>query len=518
MRKLSLSVAGVLLLFGNAARGQTFVTSDDSLLQSRLSGPRSTAVSGPIDASTYVLGPGDVLELVFSGPLMQEIAVEIGPEGRAVVPDHGTIVLGGLTLEQARAELGRRIGAVMRRDVRLDVELARVRQLRVFLAGDVKTHGPIELPATARVSDALRGGVLIDEHGSHRNILLRHRDGSTEPADLGLMTQLGDRAADPIVRDDDVIFVPSAREWIHADGAVAHPDVFERAPGDSLRRLLLLAGGALPDSRRDRALFVRWSSPTTRESTWVGLDDVESGRFDPPLRDGDRLMVFFVSEYQRFESATILGEIAKPGVYPLTPGVTRLSDLVHAAGGFMPRANLSGIHVHRPRPESNETDTEIERLSRLSRNEMTSSEYEVLRTRLAQRRQDFRVDWNRITSVPATDVVLQDNDEVRVDPIVAAVRVEGQVRRPGLVRFEEGASLDRYVENAGGFSAHAARSQTLVTRAVTGQTLPAREVGSITPGDLIWVPERPDRTIWQNVGTLITVAAQVATVVIAVRR
>jgi hypothetical protein len=35
---------------------------------------------------------------------------------------------------------------------------------------------------------------------------------------------------------------------------------------------------------------------------------------------------------------------------------------------------------------------------------------------------------------------------------------------------------------------------------------------------MIWVPERSDRTIWQNLGTLIAVSAQVATLIIAVRR
>ena len=512
-------VAAFVLGVAPPARAQFGAPSADSIAALRRLGTSAgTPVAGPIDAATYVLGPGDVVRVVFSGPLLQEVTVDVGPEGTVVIPDHGAIHLGGLTLDQARAEVRRRIGAVMRRDVRIDLELARVRQLRVFLAGDVKMNGPIELPATARVSDALAGGTLVEVSGSRRNLELRHRDGTKELADLERMTRLADRGGDPVVRDDDVIYVPPAREWIFADGAVAHGGRFERAPDDSLHRLLALAGGVVSTARREHALFLRWTSPTTRESTWVDLGDVESGHFDPALRDGDRLMVYFLADYHRYEGASIFGEVTSPGHYPLTSGVTRLSDLVRAAGGFLPRADLSGIHVYRPRPDAGETDTEVERLSRLSRNEMTSSEYEVLRTRLAQRRPDFRVDWNRIAKVPATDIVLQEGDVVRVDPVAASVRVDGQVRRPGLVRYEPGASLERYVDDAGGFSRHAARGQTLVTRAVTGQTLPAREVESIEPGDLIWVPERPDRTIWQNFGTLITVAAQVATLIIAVRR
>jgi protein involved in polysaccharide export with SLBB domain len=365
---------------------------------------------------------------------------------------------------------------------------------------------------------ALDGGKLVQPTGSRRNVQLRHRDGTVERADLDRFTRTADPSRNPLLRDDDVVFVPAANAWIYADGAVAHPQRFEHAPGDSLAVLLALAGGPLGNASRDRALFVRWSSPASRESTWIALGDIQSGAFNPELRDGDRLLVYQLPEYHRFDSATILGEVMMPGVYPLVRGQTRLSDLVRAAGGFQPRAELSAIHVFRPRPESSEQDSELERLSRLSRNEMTSSEYEILRTRLAQRRPDFRVDWNRITRVPDTDIVLMAGDIVRVEASLASVRVDGQVRRPGLVRYEAGARLERYVESAGGYSGRAARSQTLVTRVVTGQTLPAREVGAIEPGDLIWVPERPDRTFWQNFGTLITVAAQVATIVIAVRR
>jgi hypothetical protein len=56
-----------------------------------------------------------------------------------------------------------------------------------------------------------------------------------------------------------------------------------------------------------------------------------------------------------------------------------------------------------------------------------------------------------------------------------------------------------------------------VTRAVTGQTLSASNVATLDPGDLSWVPERPDRTLWDNTRDLWTAVAQIATVVIAIR-
>jgi protein involved in polysaccharide export with SLBB domain len=480
--------------------------------------PRTSVVTGPVDPATYVVGPGDVIELHFVGALSQTIPVTVSPEGTGYVRAYGTVKLAGLTLEQARREIRRVIGADIHRGVQIDIELVRVRMLRVFPTGEVTAAGSTEVPATARLSDALDGGKLVAPTGSRRTIEVRHRDGSVEVADLERYLRLGDTRANPLLRDDDVIHVPPSREFVDVEGAVAHVLHTDLRTDDSLHTLLELSGGAVTSARRDRALFIRWNSPTARESLWVGLDEIESRRFNPTLRDGDRLLVYYLPEYHRLESATILGEVTSPGVYPLQPGVTRLSDLVHLAGGFQPRADLSAIRVYRPNRAAADQDIELERLSRLSRNEMTNSEYDRLRTRLTQRRDDFRVDWNRLVREPAEDIVLVSGDVVRVDPTVAAVRVEGEVRRPGLVRYAPGTSLARYIADAGGYSARAAGGRTLVTRAVTGQTLPAREVSQIEPGDMIWVPERPDRTIWQNLGTLIAVSAQVATLIIAVRR
>jgi len=105
---------------------------------------------------------------------------------------------------------------------------------------------------------------------------------------------------------------------------------------------------------------------------------------------------------------------------------------------------------------------------------------------------------------------------VKVDPVLASVRVEGEVRRPGLVDYDGGAHVSDYVRLAGGYTKRADRGKMLVTRSVSGQTLPLRDVEAIAPGDMVWVPTRPDRTFWDHMQTFITVAAQLATVYIAV--
>ncbi|HYM80035.1 MAG TPA: SLBB domain-containing protein [Candidatus Limnocylindria bacterium] len=473
-------------------------------------------VAGPVDPETFVVGPGDVFQLMFSGRLSRQDLLVVGPEGSVLLPGVGRLRLAGLTLAQARASLERAVNTEYR-GVDVDLQLAQVRNLRVDLTGEVKMPGALQLPATSRVSDVL-ATVELTERASRRNIEVRRMDGSMLNADLALFNRNGRYQLNPYMLDGDIVRIQPATDFVEIWGAVVHPARYELGPADSLRTLFELAGGPLPATLLQGALLVRWLSATQAESVFFSVDDVYGRRFNPPMSEGERVYVYFTPAYHELHQASILGEVERPGTYPLVLGRTRLSDLVTSAGGFRVRADLSTIRVFRKARRTQENDIELDRLSRLSRSEMTDTEYEVLRTRLSARREDFRVDWSRLAQSPELDILITDGDEVRVDPILASVRVEGEVRRPGLVDFDSQHGVRDYVRLAGGFANRAAPGKVLITRTVTGQTLRVQDVQAIAPGDMIWVPERPDKTFWENFQTLVTVAAQVATVIIAVRR
>ncbi len=57
----------------------------------------------------------------------------------------------------------------------------------------------------------------------------------------------------------------------------------------------------------------------------------------------------FVNQYAS-QGASVLGEVAKPGVYPI-PGQQRLFDVISAAGGFTDKAGRSITVSHRDQPD-----------------------------------------------------------------------------------------------------------------------------------------------------------------------
>jgi protein involved in polysaccharide export with SLBB domain len=483
----------------------------------RMTIPTPIVQAGPVDANRYVLGPGDVLELDLWGSLSRTVPLVVTPEGTIFLPSAGPIFVAGRTLAWSRDQVLRQVAQTFR-GVHADLRLIQLRNFKVYLTGFVKRPGAVQVTSVTRASEVLNDAGL-DEHASHRNILINRHDGNVLRVDLELLRAAGRQDLDPVLIDGDVIMVPRATEFATVTGPVARSGEFELAPGDSLSTLLELAGGPLPAAVLDHVLMVRFATESRRESLWVDLEHVGAAANNFPLRDGDRLFVQYRPEYHVLPSVAIYGEVERPGTYPITIGVDRLSDLLRWTGGFRPLANRSAVLLLRDTEGTKEKDLEFDRLVRLSRSEMTESEYAKFQTKLAERKNSFRIDWSRVQR-EGTDVdpLLQDLDVVRVDQLVTTVRVEGEVKRPGFVDYLPGRSLREYVDLSGGYTDRAARSGVKISRSLTGQVIPARSLKSIQPGDFIWVPERKDVDAWAVFRDVVTVAGQIAVLIFTLTR
>lgn len=477
--------------------------------------PSQIPLSGVLDPEVYRLGPGDVLVANVWGKISMNLPLEVGPDGAVFVPGHGSIDVSGMTLAGAR----RRIESLLHaqyRGVRVEVRLQRVRSFYVYRTGEIRHPGPVLAQGSSRVVDLLPDSLFLPG-SSRRNIQVRHQDGTSHVYDLELFMSAGVPQPSDALGGGDVIYVPRAAGRIGAWGGVRRPGSHETNPTDSLSTLFRLAGGLRPEAFGERALLIRWSE-AGRESMWVSMDSVQAGTTNFPLRNGDNLYVPFDPEYREVHQVTVIGRVQRSGDYPIRLGESRISDVVEAAGGFLDDADLTAIRLIRRRNGTGE-DAELDRLSRLSRDQMTESEYVSLQTKLAALSPDYRIEWARVARGDAAlDPLLFDGDVIRVERSTNTIRVDGQVRRPGVFEFQPGRGSGHYVRLAGGYTDRAARSRVRVTRAVNGQSVHERDVEELAPGDFVWVPERPDQSTWDQVRDLITVAAQVATIVIAVRR
>lgn len=488
-----------------------------------------SGLEGAIDPASYILGPGDELVLEFAGRLTTSRRAVVDPEGDLWVEDFGRIRVAGLSLVEARTRLRRMmIGSSKGIDVYL--RLSTPRKFKVYITGEVQSPGVVDVSAGTRVSEsiALAGGFTAA--ASQRNILLRSPRGATRTVDLMRFERAGDRDANAVLGDGDQVQVPKRTESIFLYAPVPYSGEYEYRAGDRLGTLITLGGGFLPSALRGEGRLLRFVSPTASDTIAVDLGAADSLDRGPTLNPGDRLFVPHAGDYHPDYHVTLTGELNRPGVYPLREGEDRLTTMLEAAGGFTPAAARHAVLVVRRSENTLERDPEFDRLSRLSRREMTEAEYQTFRTKLASAQSVFTVDASlpREGEVqgadptgsvhPARDVLLRHDDVVVVERESPSVRVSGLVRRPGLVAYGLKLTGGDYIESAGGYAQGANHNKVRVTRAASGQTLLLRDVSSIEPGDLIYVPDRPDRNVFALFRDLLVVAGSVATIVIAFRK
>ena len=526
-------VPGLLLLALSAAAPFALAAEDspslDDLVQQSLardaSGRRKTdmtgslpgvALAGPIDPATYLLGPGDQLVVLWTGRVSRTDRVEVGPTGDLFLSEIGTMHVSGRTLAAARTAILDRMRLVTR-DVRVDVQLTRPRRFSIYLSGAVLDPGPVEAMGGSRVSDILQVSA-IRPGGSTRNILVQRRDGSRELADLERVLRTGDHARDTWLTDGDAIVVPWIQGHVFISGAVPAAGVVEFRADDSLSIALRLVGGLRPDAAPDAAQWLHWSGGAAPETLSIDVHEVVTGRRDVALALGDRVFVRALPGFRISAEVHVEGDVARPGGYPVATTGTRLSAVLAAAGGLLPSADSSGILI-RLRPDVMPLDDkERELRAKMLEKDMAVSDFEVNRAQHSSQNGEVFVNLrsDRNSESPPPDPLLRDGDLVQVRRLVNALRIDGQVVNPGVLAYQPGLSLGDYVDQAGGLTGTAWKGHEQVTRAGSSQTQLARSV-ELRPGDVVWVPTKPQGSWWERSGQLLFVLAQLATIALAVR-
>jgi protein involved in polysaccharide export with SLBB domain len=285
--------------------------------------------------------------------------------------------------------------------------------------------------------------------------------------------------------------------------------------------LVALAGGALPEAALADASFERFDAAGGSERAPARLDQALAspggGGNDPSLREGDRLFVPGRARWMEGDAVVVEGEVARPGPYPIRSGVDRLRAVLSLAGGFTTFADSAATRVERSGEAPR--DTAFLHLAERNPDLLSASDREYVVTTSRERHAiSAHVGTLLVRGDPLGDVPLHDGDRIVVPRLVPLVSVQGQVRAPGYVPYTPGRDVSDYLKEAGGFTSRANKGRVRVTQAATGAQVSADEAGDLRPGDVVWVPARPDRSTWATVRDVLTTAAQVATVYLVVHQ
>lgn len=388
---------------------------------------------------SYLLGPGDQLQIEIYGYNEASFSKTISPEGTINISQIGQIQLGGLTIKEAREKLRRTLMSKYASiggsspNTSVSIALRNIRTILVNVMGEVETPGTFRLSPFSTVFNALYHAGGVTETGSLRAV--RVIRGGEQVATVDIYGYLFDGKSDSDIslKEGDVIIVPPYVSLVEAEGEVKRPMRYELAEGESLSDLLRYAGGFgskaySDDVRVIRRLGAERQIYTVRRESFAGF----------AMKDGDE--VFVNETLERFSNKVeIRGSVFRPGMFELGDGIATVRQLVRAAGGPTEDAFLGRAVLVRERADLTFESESIDLLG--------------------------------ILNGSASDLLLRKNDILTVssnkellDP--GHLTINGYVNAPGVFPYTANTTVEDLILLAGGLLDGASMARVDVVRRV----------------------------------------------------
>jgi protein involved in polysaccharide export with SLBB domain len=302
--------------------------------------------------SDYVIGPGDELVVEYWGASSQRLPITVDREGRAVLPEVGAIVVAGHTLGEAQQSIQRALTRQLR-GITVDVTMGKLRNIRIYVVGDVMNPGAYDMSALSTCLSALIAAGGPTETGSYRTV--KHYRGARllEEVDLYDLMLKGVASTEVHLGSGDSILVPPAGPQVTVAGVVRRPGVYELRQEVSLDQVLELAGGVPVSGQLTNLKLERIEAHQRREMLSVNLP-VD----DPPtseeafrrvqIKDGDAVTVAPILPYSD-RTVYLQGHVFRPGKYPYSEGA-KVTDLIGSFSDLLPEAaeHAEIIRLHPP--------------------------------------------------------------------------------------------------------------------------------------------------------------------------
>jgi polysaccharide export outer membrane protein len=299
----------------------------------------ATLVAQP---ANYTLDTGDVISVVVLRHEQFSGEYTVPPDGNVVFPGVGNLQVRGQTL-QGLAEMLRERLSQRLRNPEVFVSLKQARPQLVFVEGQLNRPGAHPIQPGWRVADAIaaaEGLKILPE----RTVATLIRGDQTMPIDLPAILHRGDQRTNYLLQPGDLLSVqqkPAIRVAIL--GEVKRPGNYDLDADSRVMHAIAQAEGVTEFAALKRAFIDRQGTiiPFDLYQSSVQGDTRESN--NPPLQDGDVIVV-----PQNLQRYAIVGQVARPGYYPIPEGKPfLLSDAIAQAGGMTPRAITSTVTILR---------------------------------------------------------------------------------------------------------------------------------------------------------------------------
>lgn len=415
----------------------------------------------------------------------------------------------------------------------------------VFRPGMYQVGGDINSVKTLiEHADGLREEAFTARAVMHR----MKKDRTLEVVPVDVEGILDGTVPDIPIQNNDVLFIPTKQEMMEEQtitihGEVQYPGIYRYADNETLEDFVLQAGGLkqtastvkVDVSRRivnPKALTT--DSVIARTYTFALKDGfVIDGTPGFKLMPFDEVYVRKSPGYYKQQNVVVEGEVMFSGTYTLSKKNQRLSDLIKSAGGVNDRGYVAGARLERKVNESERA--RMEAVLKKAKEEAEQMEIEAAKENKkidlkdSEKIKKFEIpefysvgiELDKALANPGcdADIVLREGDKIIVPQYNGTVKIYGAVMYPNTVGFQKGKKAKYYINQAGGFSEKAKKSQTYIVY-MNGTIAKVSQNAKPKPGCEIVVPEKEinkmtiaeKMTIGTSVASIATMIATLANI------
>lgn len=504
----------------------------------------------------YVLANGDKVTIkvwtdIFTGTTedaSQALPMEISKQGTVFVPNIGSFFASGKSISNLQNEIVNE-GRKKIKSFNAEVTLEKIRDISIFVVGEVKLPGQILTNPYSNIFNILNKANGVTDKASLRNIkIIRGND----EIDIDLYGYLlGNKNIDELkLKDGDTLYVPVAKDLVVIEGEVNKPAIYELGNEKDYRSLISIAGGfgKLANQNLVQGYFVNNGSISIQS---LNLGDKINGNIV-------KLSVNKINDKNR-NDIYLLGAVVNPGVYSYEKGI-KFAELMKKAGGFIKESTsdfatiirgneqktIINFNPNRENPSLelgdevyiyNYTDINNKAYANVQGAVVNVGNYEIydgsriLNILYSARGLDeslnpymnradlyrvdengrlkvFKIDLNKLLEGDSNEnILIRRNDILKIytyDEIVKYddIYIYGEVREPGKYRYYENMSLEDIVFYAKGLKNKAENNIIVVRNDAINKKSIEHNVDiernpdfKILEGDLIFVRKKSD---WQD--------------------
>ena len=415
----------------------------------------------------------------------------------------------------------------------------------VFRPGMYQVGGDINSVKTLiEHADGLREEAFTARAVMHR----MKKDRTLEVVPVDVEGILDGTVPDIPIQNNDVLFIPTKQEMMEEQtitihGEVQYPGIYRYADNETLEDFVLQAGGLKQTASTVKGdVSRRIVNPKA-----LTTDSVIARTYTFALKDGfvidgtpgfklmpfDEVYVRKSPGYYKQQNVVVEGEVMFSGTYTLSKKNQRLSDLIKSAGGVNDRGYVAGARLERKVNESERA--RMEAVLKKAKEEAEQMEIEAAKENKkidlkdSEKIKKFEIpefysvgiELDKALANPGcdADIVLREGDKIIVPQYNGTVKINGAVMYPNTVGFQKGKKAKYYINQAGGFSEKAKKSQTYIVY-MNGTIAKVSQNAKPKPGCEIVVPEKEinkmtiaeKMTIGTSVASIATMIATLANI------